>query len=302
MPKTMDGHGLIRQFGGTKVWEYNHTKNEVFCKLCTASFGIERRSVIAGHVGTKKHKRNMELLEAGSLSTKQVMLSTAPIQRPVFTMDLATMLVEANIPINKVEHPAFVSFVEKYCKKTVPSRSTLTLTIEEEAKEYLKKIKTSLTGKPLYIALDETTDALGRAMTVILIGDLEQDVTKPYLVDMVDIETPNYSTVQQAVISCLHKLLGEELNFENVKLFLSDGATYCMKAGQALSGIFPAMTHFTCAVHALNRVAELARIEHPKVNALIAETKKVFIKSINRRKEFAASCKIPLPPKPVLTR
>lgn len=152
-----------------------------------------------------------------------------------------------------------------------------------------------------YVALDETRDPVGRAMTAILVEILEDELNKPFLIDMVDVETPNYSSVQQVVTSALRILLGEDLVFDNFKLHLTDGASYCLKAGKALKGIFPQLIHVTCLCHDLNRVAELARTIYPRVNTLIAEIKKIFIKSAQRRRDFAPSCNIPLPSEPIIT-
>ena len=93
-----------------------------------------------------------------------------------------------------------------------------------------------------------------------------------------------------------------DLEYDNVRLFLTDGAAYCLKGGRGLVSLFPNLVHVTCLAHALNRVAELARTTYPKVNLLISEVKKIFVKSGNRKREFAASCQIPLPPEPVVTR
>lgn len=140
-------------------------------------------------------------------------------------------------------------------------------------------------------------------MVVILLGVLEeQQSKKPFLIDLIDVQMPNFSCIQQAITSALHNLLGEDLVYDKVKLLLTDGASYCLKAGNALKGIFTELIHVTCICHALNRVAELARITYPKVNALIAEIKRIFVKSAQRRRDFAASCNIPLPPEPVITR
>ncbi|PSN40017.1 hypothetical protein C0J52_19004 [Blattella germanica] len=76
-----------------------------------------------------------------------------------------------------------------------------------------------------------------------------------------------------------------------------------VKAGQALSVVYPKLTHFTCVAHAFHRVAEVVRDNYPKVDLLISSVKKVFLKApsrVNVLKEMYPE--IPLPPKPILTR
>ncbi len=93
----------------------------------------------------------------------------------------------------------------------------------------------------------------------------------------------------------MYNRLGEDLVYDKVKLVLTNGASYCLKAGKTLKGIFTELIHVTCVCHALNRVAKLARATYPKVNILTAEIKKIFVKSAQRRRD------IPMPPEPVIT-
>lgn len=106
------------------------------------------------------------------------------------------------------------------------------------------------------------------AMTVILVGALGKDVQKLFMVELIDVETPNYSTIQQAVISALHSLLGPPLVYSNVKLLLTDGSSYCFKVGKALVVIFPELIHMYCMAHGLNRVADMAKVIYPKVSVI----------------------------------
>jgi len=91
----------------------------------------------------------------GAMSIRQRVL-TWVINRSPFTMDLAKMMVAANIPLSKVENPGFRKFLEVYCKQSVTERNTLTKAMEEEAKEQLQKIKAKLSGNDLCIQVDMT--------------------------------------------------------------------------------------------------------------------------------------------------
>jgi hypothetical protein len=144
---------------------------------------------------------------------------------------------------------------------------------------------------------------MGRSMTAILAGPLDGEyLDRPFLIDVTDVVSTNNVTIQQAVVKALHKLFGDELDYSRSKLLLTDAAAYCLKAARGLKELFPDLLHLTCLAHALSRVAELARVTYPKVNLLISEVKKIFIKSGRRKREFTASCQIPLPPEPIVTR
>ena len=75
------------------------------------------------------------------------------------------MLVACNIPLFKVENPVFKDFMKTHCREAIPTRLTLTRNMEKESASILDTIKVKLAGKDLFIAVDETTDRCGRAMT-----------------------------------------------------------------------------------------------------------------------------------------
>eukprot|EP00095_Tigriopus_kingsejongensis_P000833 maker-scaffold63_size435493-snap-gene-3.26 protein:Tk00833 transcript:maker-scaffold63_size435493-snap-gene-3.26-mRNA-1 annotation:"PREDICTED: uncharacterized protein LOC100897935" len=265
---------------------------------CSHGFDYKKKSLLGRHVDTEKHKRHLLLLDQGQAAKQQLL--TSVVQRPPFVTDLAKMIVTCNIPLYKVEQPDFIQFMEKYCSKTLPSRSLLTKCMEEQSKEQLKKIKAKLLGKDLFLQADKTTDKQGRSMTAILAGPLDgESLGRPFLILVVDVVHNNNVTLQQVVMKALHGLFGEDLDYNRVKLLLTNAAAYCLKAGKAFQLLFPNLLHVSCLAHALNRVAELGRVTYPKVNLLISETKKIFVKSGNRKRDFAAACQMPLPPQPI---
>jgi hypothetical protein len=90
---------------------------------------------------------------------------------------------------------------------------------------------------------------------------------------------------------------------ENVLLFISDAAPYMIKSAKALQLLYPKMIHVTCLAHALHRVAEEVRGSYPEVGKLIANGKKIFIKSLLRVQKFKEEAQtLPLPPQPIVTR
>jgi hypothetical protein len=85
-----------------------------------------------------------------------------------------------------------------------------------------------------------------------------------------------------------------------VLFFVSDAAPYMIKALQLL---YPKMVYVTCLAHALRRVAEAVRGSYPEVDKLIANGKKIFIKSPLQVQKFKEEAPIiPLPPQPIPTR
>lgn len=174
--------------------------------------------------------------------------------------------------------------------------------MEKEAKSNIYKVKERLVGKDLFIMVEETTDRCARAMTAILCGPLDgKFLERPLLIELLDVESANNENIQQAITGALFKVLGNDLDYSKIRLLLTDGAAYCLKAGRGLKQMFPNLLHLTCLAHGLNRVAETVRYENPLVDQLIAEVKKIFVKAPGRKKALAAAGQVPVP-EPILTR
>lgn len=71
------------------------------------------------------------------------------------------------------------------------------------------------------------------------------------------------------------------IQYDKVLLVLTDAAAYMIAAMRSLRVLYSKMLHLTCFAHGLHRVAEFIRLQFPNVNALISNTKAVFIKVTN---------------------
>ncbi|QQP40875.1 Putative LOC100902024 [Caligus rogercresseyi] len=54
---------------------------------------------------------------------------------------------------------------------------------------------------------------------------------RPFLLDLLDIHAVNNKNIQQAVTGTLFKVFGEDFGYNSLHLLVTDGATYCLKAG-----------------------------------------------------------------------
>lgn len=61
---------------------------------------------------------------------------------------------------------------------------------------------------------------------------------------------------------------------------------YMVKAGKAIKVFYSKMEHVTCLAHGLHRVAEEIRKHFPKVDQLISNCKKIFLKAPSRVQIF----------------
>jgi len=167
----------------------------------------------------------------------------------------------------------------------------------------MQKIKEDLFDQPIWISVDETTDKQSKEIGNVLIGKLNQEQYEaPYVVNVAVLDKTNAATIAHLVNGTVRELF-PTFNNDLLKLFLTDGAHYMKKAGKNLIVFYPAMIHFTCISHALQRVCEIAKDKFPDVNGLVSSVKKVFLKAPLRHTLYKEICpNLQLPPEPVPTR
>lgn len=113
----------------------------------------------------------------------------------------------------------------------------------------------------------------------------------------------NHSTICQTFDKALFTLWPNKIQHFNVLQFISDTVPYMDKAANCLRAFYPKMVHVTCVVHGLHRVAETIHGQFPKIDELVSNTKKIFLKNPSRIDLFKTEAPgIPLPSTPILTR
>jgi hypothetical protein len=76
------------------------------------------------------------------------------------------------------------------------------------------------------------------------------------------------------------------MKVDNMLLLVTDAALYIIKAAEGLSVSCPKLIHVTCVAHALHRVCETIPVLYPNVDKLVANEKKIFVKSPARTELF----------------
>jgi hypothetical protein len=113
----------------------------------------------------------------------------------------------------------------------------------------------------------------------------------------------NHTTIASVFNKAKQTLWPDGVKFYNVLMLVTDATPYMKKAAEELSVSYPKLIHVTRIVHALHRVCGTIRVLYPNVDKLVANGKKIFVKSparIELLKNKAPNT--PLPPTPVITR
>lgn len=273
---------------------------QIFCTLCKKCISGVRKSSVDRHMSSAAHEANTE-----GLGQKQ------------FNKDLLNMLVQCNIPWKSVDSQPFRYFVEnclagKYGNVKLPTESSIRKEYLPKESELVKdEIRKELENEFIWLSVDETTNASGEKVANIIVGALkENSPSRPYLIASKAMDVTNSIEIAELVKSSLQDLctpvasqLPMNQREDKFLLFVTDGVAYMKSAGRILKASFPNLLHLTCIAHGLHRVAECVRNCYPTVDKLIANVKKIFLKSPHRQSLFKSMYpQLSLPPEPVITR
>ena len=129
---------------------------------------------------------------------------------------------------------------------------------------------------------DETTDNMGRYILNILIGECSSQIRKKaILIRTVELDKTNSENINIEILDLINSLYNSNpRKFINVKLLLSDRASYALKVGTMLKSFIPDLKHVTCICHALHNLCETICDQNNLVNKLISNMKRVLIKIV----------------------
>ncbi|ODM94768.1 hypothetical protein Ocin01_11913 [Orchesella cincta] len=202
---------------------------------CSKGYEFKIPSQLVQHASTELH---IHAVRRTKTEKKTQQLMTQPVKNE-FAADMCKAFLSADIPMNKINNPTIRQFLEKYTKKAVPSCSTLRRNIPEIYTEIIEGIRREIGNRPIWMCVDETTDATTRYVANVLVGVLCKDVT-------------NNSTISQLILDALVFLWPGQRNEDIAKKFvvlLSDAAAYMLLAGKNLKGTYPDLLHITCLAH-----------------------------------------------------
>ena len=165
-----------------------------------------------------------------------------------FSVDLCKALIDAGIPLTKLQNCSFNNFLAKYTRRSVPDESTLRKNYVDSCYDKaIQNIRDVVGDSNIWVSIDETTDATGRFVVNVVIGTMRSDEpSKMFLLTCEEIEKTNSTTIAQTFTKALNNLWPNGVQFDRVLLLVTDAATHMKKAGLALKVRYPNMFHLTC--------------------------------------------------------
>ena len=273
-----------------------------YCLGCRSPFTPSNKATVKRHVESSKHKRNMEFLTGRK--AREDPNNASHVSADQLGRKLCEAFVTADIPLRKLDIPELRAFLEENIGVSMPSTSLVRKKyIPATYDEAVEKMKEELTGHPLWIGGDETTDICGRYVLHIMLGKLSMsDFDAPYLVECTFLDQANADTVAQAMSAVLYRFW-PDFDPSRLRLLLSDAVSYMIKCGKIMKReLNPDLLHLTCLIHALHRICEKARSLFKDVNTLVKNGKKIFLKSPLRVTKWKQASDLALPPQVCVTR
>ena len=176
------------------------------CKPCNTKLNSFKKSNIASHFKTAKHKSNVSSTSDNINRDSNTSVPTTTVQ---FYLDLCFALVSANIPLWKLENEAFCGFIEKYTGFVVPSESTIRKSyVDKHYISTMERIRDAVGDNKIWLSVDECTDCTGRQVANAVIGTMHEADKKSdiFLLNYDQLEKTNSVTIAQFIESSLHLL------------------------------------------------------------------------------------------------
>lgn len=280
-------------------------QNKLFCNVCD----VERR--YSPGEGTRDLERHLRSLSHKSSTERKTIQTRLQLERHFdsnkdsFHSEILELFVKMNIPIYKLQDENLKTFISKYTGKKLLDESMYRKAFLE--KVFTKKqneVRDLLKNENIYLMFDETTDASGRYILNILSGICSPSQReRSYLIKTVELDKTNALNVNTEILEVLNWIYNSDVSkFSNVKLLVSDGAPYAVKAAKLLKELMPKVLHVVCLCHNLHNLCESIRSDSPNLNLFVAFMKKVLIKNYSNRNRFAEITNLSIPKFPIITR
>ena len=270
----------------------------LFCSTCNKAVDHIRRQSIVDHLSCAKHKDSLKRkadICIGQTAKKQRTVhelfeqqSSNKKQASTLVRDFVSMCVEANIPIEKADHPSVREFLATHVRGggVIPKASQLrTAYLPALIKAHEDQLHELINGNShICIITDQTTDVKNRPVLNILIQlllpieKIESDIENlkaPLLVKTVFLEKVNHATVSQAVLQCCAEF---SIDFGKIMLFVSDSTSYMVKAWKCiLSAVWINCHHMHCLAHVVALAGNAFRLSLPDVDRCVAVLKSALV-------------------------
>lgn len=285
--------------------ELSRNGDKIKCLYCKRTYTYnpnEGTSNIRRHLNQQKHIREKENILRKD--AKNCSLVYDENEDKNNQNDFVEFITKLNIPLSSVDSDIFKNFAIKHFDFSVKSSSHYRKNIIPNLyNDKIRILKDYYIDKKFYIVADSTTDALGRNILSIMIGECyENERSETHFLKAVELNRGCAANYFIAIHDNLRDFFDEYEYKNNFVLFLSDQANTMLACGRLLSAEYNNMKHFTCSIHMLHNVTEKMRKKSPLVDEFVVYFKKHLIKNKDNIEIFKLTTNLPLPKFPIIIR
>ena len=264
------------------IQRINEFKNEfklsanktLFCNFCSEEVNPDRKSTVENHLKSKKHVRAK--MNTVHPDNEQQFFGGVKSE---FLYKLISAFTSTDMPIKKARNKEMKELFE-YMKFPLPCESTLRNYITEKyAIDIQKKVKNYFKNDEIFILCDESSIKKGKYFNIFAGKIKEPSII--YLLEVHPLDTNPSSEL------CLTKLFltleKYNIKHEQVKLFLSDAASYMVTMGNMMKKVIPDLFHVFCLAHLIHNCAVNLKSFYTKTDNLIKTMKRITIKNSNNQ-------------------
>jgi hypothetical protein len=216
----------VREFGdvftvNTDVISKTHV---LYCQSCAAKVNCDQKTQVKQHINTQNHRNSLKNFKSRQLTVQEIIDQNKTLNQKEFNTDLCRFLVSMNIPFYKILNQEFKSFIEKYTQFKTPDDSTLRKSyLKDLYDSIIQHIRHELIDQYIWIAVDETTDCMGRYVANVIVGSLNSEVgnNTKFLLNMEFLPKTNNFTIVQSINNALMILWPEGIKYDKVLLLLT---------------------------------------------------------------------------------
>ncbi|XP_066473343.1 uncharacterized protein [Tiliqua scincoides] len=264
----------------------------LFCKYCNYRLDYRRKDSLQKHCQSEKHmtrklgvktESSLAMLEETLQNSKKVKDS-----KDEFILDTVEAFIKANIPVEKLDHPAIRAWLNKYVQGSgdLPSANRLRQHyIPAVGEKKRQEIQSELKDSDIFIFCDESTDKNGSCVFNILMrrSTFAPDA-KTHLAASVVLDAANAANYANAVLDTLENY---SIDRQRVVGIITNSATYMTECVGVVKGLIEGAHHVQCWAHKANSIGSVFEGELEELNTAIVKVKNAFLNTRKIKNKYA---------------
>lgn len=254
----------------------------LFCKHCNFCLDYKRKDSLQKHCKSQTHvARKSGNITAARLATLEETLDNGwkiKDSTMEFILDTVEAFVEANIPVDKLDHPAMRAWLSKYVQGSgdLPLADCLRqyyIPVVGEKKR--QEIQADLKDSDIFLLCDETTDKNERCVfNVIIRPSTITDDANTHLAASVVLDAANSADCATAVLDTLQKY---SIDCQRVIGIVTDSAEYMTKCVETVKEFLDDVQHVHCWAHKAGNIGSVFEDELDELNTTVVKVKNAFL-------------------------